>query len=160
MSAQSNISLEQVRESNSRIDASTYPKTAVFIGGTAGIGEAAIQELANVSSKNNIQIPSRIYVVGRQQSAERANKALDILRAGNPKVDIVWVTGDVSLLAEVKRVCLEIKSRETSLDLLFLSTGYSPFGGREGIYPLAIILRTAPKEKREKRKGEKKKKSC
>ncbi|KAM7189091.1 NAD(P)-binding protein [Naviculisporaceae sp. PSN 640] len=131
MTAQANITLQQVRDSNAEIDAATYPQTAVFIGGTAGIGEAAIRGLVSLSLRNGIQAPSRIYVIGRLQSAERTNKALDILRATNPHVDLVWISGDVSLLADVKRLCLEIKAREMSLDLLFLSTGYSPFGGRE-----------------------------
>ncbi|KAK4208616.1 NAD(P)-binding protein [Rhypophila decipiens] len=131
MAAESNLTLQQVRESNARIDASTYPRTAVFVGGTAGIGQAAIAELVHVSARNNIKIPSRIYIIGREQSAERTKKALDILRAENPNAELVWMAGDVSLLADVKRLCEEIKDRETSLDLLFLSTGYSPFGGRE-----------------------------
>ena len=43
----------------------------------------------------------------------------------------MFVEREVSLLAEVKRVCNDIKAKESSLDALFLSAGYIPFGGRE-----------------------------
>jgi hypothetical protein len=34
-------------------------------------------------------------------------------------------------MAEVKRICNDIKAKESSLDALFLSMGYIPWGGRE-----------------------------
>jgi hypothetical protein len=49
----------------------------------------------------------------------------------NPKAEIIWVEGEVSLLADTKTVCEIIKSREHHIDLVFLSTGYAPFTSRK-----------------------------
>jgi hypothetical protein len=48
----------------------------------------------------------------------------------NPKAEIVWLEGEISLLSENKRLCEIIKSRESQVDLLFLTAGYAPFGPR------------------------------
>ncbi len=133
MPVQPPVTRQQVQASNARIDAESYPRTAVFVGGTSGIGEAALQELSLVGKS---KWAARIYVIGRQESASRVNESLDRLRAQNPDVDLIWTVGDVSLLAEVKRICTELKEKEKSLDLLFLSAGYAPFGGREGEFSL------------------------
>jgi NAD(P)-dependent dehydrogenase (short-subunit alcohol dehydrogenase family) len=136
MPAQPAVSLQQVQASNARIDAESFPRTAVFVGATSGIGEAVLQELA-LAGKG--KLPARIYVVGRQESAERVNEYLDRLRAQNPRVDFIWTVGDISLLSEVKRICVELREKEKSLDLLFLSAGYAPLGGREGEYSFIKI---------------------
>ncbi len=52
------------------------------------------------------------------------------LRTLNPKAEIIWTEAEVSLLADVKRVCDIIKSKESHVDLLFLTPGYAPFGPR------------------------------
>jgi hypothetical protein len=75
---------------------------------------------------------ARIYVVGRKESAERVNESLDRLRAQYPTVDLIWTPGEVSSLSDVARICAGLKEKEKSLDVLWLSTGYAPFGGREG----------------------------
>lgn len=64
---------------------------------------------------------------------------LDELRASNPTADLIYVPGEVSLLAEVKRISLDIKSREPTIDLLFLSAGYAPLGGRIGMMTPACL---------------------
>jgi NADP-dependent 3-hydroxy acid dehydrogenase YdfG len=133
MPAQPGVTRQQVQASNARIDADSYPRTAVFVGGTAGIGEAVIEGLAAVGKG---KWPARIYVIGRQESAERVNRSLDRLRAHNPGLELIWTPGEVSLLAEVERICVELKEKERSLDLLWLSTGYAPIGGREGQFGL------------------------
>jgi len=130
MASHSNLTRQQIQASNIRIDAGSYPRTAVFVGGTSGIGEATIRELVKAGTKD--KSPIRIYIIGRKESAERTNKSLDKLRAQYPHTELIFTQGDVSLLGDVKRLCTELKEKEKSLDLLFLSTGYSPLGGREG----------------------------
>lgn len=130
MASQSNLTRHQIQASNARIDGGSYPRTAVFVGGTSGIGEAAIQELVEAGAEEKLLI--RIYIIGRKNSAERANKSLDKIKAQNPHAELIFTEGDVSLLADVKKFCTDLKRKEKSLDLLFLSTGYSPFGGRDG----------------------------
>ena len=53
------------------------------------------------------------------------------MNAINPKAEIIWTEGEISLLAETKRVCDVIKSKESSVDLLFPTAGYAPFGLRK-----------------------------
>jgi NAD(P)-dependent dehydrogenase (short-subunit alcohol dehydrogenase family) len=52
------------------------------------------------------------------------------LHAINPKAEVIWTEGEVTLLAETKRICEAIKSKESRVDLLFLTAGYAPFGTR------------------------------
>ncbi|OAF59751.1 hypothetical protein VC83_04040 [Pseudogymnoascus destructans] len=72
----------------------------------------------------------RIYLIARKSSEERSRIFIQELHAINPKAEIIWTEGEISLLAETKRVCEVIKSRESRIDLLFLTTGYAPFGAR------------------------------
>lgn len=142
MASQSNLTRQQIQASNARIDPTSYPRTAVFVGGTSGVGEAAIQELVKVGAAN--QLPIRIYIIGRKESAERTNNSIDKLKAQNPHAELIFIQGNVSLLADVKRLCTEIKQKEKLLDLLFLSAGYSPMGGREGQTQLISKPSTSP----------------
>jgi NAD(P)-dependent dehydrogenase (short-subunit alcohol dehydrogenase family) len=121
--------LSQIRLSNSKIGSSSFPRVAVFVGGTSGIGKITLGALATAGHK------FKVYVVGRKASEE----AFKIFAADlSETVEIVWNEGEVSLLAEVKRICEDILSREESIDLLFLTTGYAPFAGRESMPTLIM----------------------
>jgi len=120
----SNPALTEIKAANSRITAENAPRTAVFVGATSGIGKATLTRV--VAQK----IPIKIYVIGRNATKQRV--FLDELPKSNKKADIVFMEAEVSLMAETKRVCNEIKATETSLDAVFLSTGYIPWGGSEG----------------------------
>jgi NAD(P)-dependent dehydrogenase (short-subunit alcohol dehydrogenase family) len=122
------VSLPEIRASNAQINEDNLPRLAVFIGSTAGIGKAALTAL--VSQKTSL----KIYILGRNETSHR--EFLRHLQQSNSQAEIVWLEGQVTLLAEVKRLCIEIKSREESIDLLFLSAGFLPFTGRQGIYYL------------------------
>ncbi|PMD29263.1 NAD(P)-binding protein [Hyaloscypha variabilis F] len=119
----SNPPLSEIKATNSRLTAGNAPRNAVFVGATSGIGKATLTRLVAQ------QTPIKIYVIGR--NAAKQQNFLDQLRGSNSQADIVFLEGEVSLMAEVRRVCDEIKGRESSLDALFLSTGYIPWGGRE-----------------------------
>jgi predicted amino acid dehydrogenase len=125
------VSLSEIRASNAQIDEDNLPRLTVFVGGTAGIGKAALTAL--VSQKT----PLKIYILGRNEASHR--EFLQHLQQSNSQAEIVWLKGQVTLLAEVKRLCIEIKSREESIDLLFLSAGFLPFAGRQGIYPITSL---------------------
>lgn len=119
------VTSNEIRASNALVNDATAPRVAVFFGGTSGIGKITIKALVSTGSS------VRIYLVGRK-SAEEATKAfIQELHAINPKAEVVWTEGEVSLLAEVKRICGLIKERESRVDLLFLSAGYAPMGGRK-----------------------------
>ncbi len=120
------VPISAVKASNARISKDTAPHTAVFTGGTDGIGKATLIRL--VSTK----LPIRVYVIGR--NSDKHKPLLDQLRKSNDNADIIWLEGQISLLAEVKRLCDEIRARETCIDLLFMSAGFIRSGGRQGVY--------------------------
>lgn len=121
-----------------RIRDSTTPKVAVFVGGTSGIGRLTLKALVSTG------ISLKIYLVGRKSSHDRTKTFIQELRTINPEADVIWTEGDVTLLAETARVCQAIKAKESQVDLLFLTTGYAPFGDRietaEGI-EISQVLR-------------------
>lgn len=125
------VSLSEIRASNAQISEASTPRSAVFVGGTAGIGKAALAAL--VSQKT----PVKLYIIGRNETSHK--QFLQNLQQSNSQAEIVFLEGQVTLLTEVKRLCIEIKSREKSIDLLFLSAGFLPFTGRQGIYLITII---------------------
>ncbi|KAK4463435.1 hypothetical protein QBC42DRAFT_324213 [Cladorrhinum samala] len=117
------VSQTEVRASNAALAVSTTPRVAVFVGATDGIGKSTLQQLVSRG------LPIRAYIVGRDEAAFRP--VLDELRRVNESADLVFLQGQVSLLSDTKRVVDEIISREQSIDLLFLSSGFLPFRGHE-----------------------------
>ncbi|KAI6760891.1 hypothetical protein HG530_009751 [Fusarium avenaceum] len=93
---------------------------AVFAGATAGIGETALRAFA----KHTVR--PKIYYVGRSQEAgDRLQKEL---REVNSEGSYVFIKKDMSLLKNVDEVCRDIKSKETALNVLFLSQGTLKMG--------------------------------
>lgn len=119
------VSYTEVQASNALINDATAPRVAVFVGGTSGIGQLTIKALVATGAS------VRVYLVGRKSSEERSLTFIQELRAINPKAEVVWTEGEISLLAETKRVCEVIKSKESRVHLLFLTAGYAPFGPRQ-----------------------------
>ncbi|KAK0738741.1 hypothetical protein B0T18DRAFT_394974 [Schizothecium vesticola] len=103
---------------------SKRPLVAVLVGATSGIGRLTLHALVATGA------PSRIYLIGRPSSAAATASFLAELRALNAHADIIWTEGEVSLLAEVRRICDAIKAKEDVVDLLLLTAGYAPFGKR------------------------------
>lgn len=118
------VSYKEVQASNALVNDATAPRVAVFVGGTSGIGLATIRALVSTGAS------VKIYLIGRKSSEERMQPFMQELRVTNPKAEVIWTEGEVSLLAETKRICEAIKSKESRVDLLFMSTGYAPFSGR------------------------------
>ncbi|KAE9377517.1 NAD(P)-binding protein [Stipitochalara longipes BDJ] len=118
------VSYKEIQASNALINDATAPRVAVFVGGTSGIGKFTVRAFVATG------VSVRIYLVGRKSSEERMHAFIQELHAINPKAEIIWTEGEVALLAETKRVCEAIKSKESRVDLLFLTTGYAPFGTR------------------------------
>ncbi|KAF2235094.1 hypothetical protein EV356DRAFT_135645 [Viridothelium virens] len=119
------VSFEEIKASNALIDDVTSPSVAVFVGGTSGVGKFTIKALVATG------VRVRIYLVGRKGSKEPINAFTQELSTINPKAELIWTEGEVSLLAETKRICEFIKSRESHVNLLFLTAGYAPFGTRK-----------------------------
>lgn len=115
------VSNKQVKAANALINDATGPQVAVFAGGTSGTGKYTVEALVRTGAS------VRIYLVGRKSSEERMRGFIQELHQVNPKAEVIWTEGEISLLSETKRVCEFIKSRESRVDLLFLSAGYAPF---------------------------------
>ncbi|OAA69254.1 NAD(P)-binding domain protein [Akanthomyces lecanii RCEF 1005] len=110
------VSLSVVQRSNSLISNSlSSPVTALFVGGTSGVGRTTLLKLAKFA-----KCP-RIYLVGRSQAA--ADEIITECRTLNPQGHYTFVQADVSLVAGVDRFCETFKGLESTLDLLFLSPG-------------------------------------
>jgi short chain dehydrogenase len=114
------VSLPIVQSSNSLIS-STLPSklVAVFIGATSGIGAITLKTFAKYI------VQPRIYFVGRSQ--EGANLIFTDLNRINADGEYTFIKADVSLLRNVGFVCAQIKEKEKSINLLFLSCGVASF---------------------------------
>jgi NAD(P)-dependent dehydrogenase (short-subunit alcohol dehydrogenase family) len=118
-------SLAALKASNAQLTSATLPKTAVFVGGTSGIGRATLTQFINQG------YPLKAYIVGRNE--EEFRPVLSELRASNKTAELIFLEGQISLMAETKRLTDEILRREEHIDLLYLSAGFLPFLGREGM---------------------------
>ncbi|KAJ3572426.1 hypothetical protein NPX13_g5053 [Xylaria arbuscula] len=119
------VAYGQIQASNALINDATAPRVACFVGGTSGIGNYTARALVSTGAS------VRVYIVGRESAEARTRTFIEELNVINPRAEVVWITGEVSLLSEVTRVCGIIKERESRVDLLFLTTGYAPVGARE-----------------------------
>jgi NAD(P)-dependent dehydrogenase (short-subunit alcohol dehydrogenase family) len=118
-------SLAAVRAFNDKTRTLTSPLTAVFVGGTSGIGRATLVQLAKAKSTG-----LKVYIIGRNRQIQQT--LLEELQNFNPEGDFIFLEAQITQLAEVKRVCNEINSKEKALDLLWMSAGALPFDGRKG----------------------------
>lgn len=89
-------------------------KTVVITGGTSGIGEIAAETLAKMGA--------RIVLVARDKS--RAERILSRLCNGaTPSVAHSVCFADLTRLADMKRVAMEIAHRESRIDVLINNAG-------------------------------------
>jgi NADP-dependent 3-hydroxy acid dehydrogenase YdfG len=110
------VALEVVRASNSAL-ATALPNrlVGVFVGATSGIGEYTLKSFARY-----VAAP-RAYFIGRNQAA--GERIATECRELNPRGEFHFVQADTSLLANVDRVCNDIKKHETELNVLVLTQG-------------------------------------
>src|SRR5215469_10273160 len=94
-------------------------RTVVITGGTSGIGEIAAETLARMGA--------RIVLVARNK--RRADATLARLGRRGPGVAHSAYFADLTRLAEMKRVAVEIAEREPIIDVLINNAG-ALFGTR------------------------------
>ncbi|KAK1504401.1 uncharacterized protein CCOS01_16853 [Colletotrichum costaricense] len=92
------VTRAQVQHSNAALTSRTAPRTAVFLGGTSGLGKLTLIELVSLG------FPIRVYIAGRKATEPAMRPVLEDLRQKNPRAELVWVEAEVSLLAETRRV--------------------------------------------------------
>jgi NADP-dependent 3-hydroxy acid dehydrogenase YdfG len=126
------VNISSIIQSNKELDESTIPRVAVFVGGTAGIGQLTLGAITRLGTN------FKAYIIGRKATEALFKPFLTELQEANPKARLIWIEGEVSLLSEVHRICNHIKSLETSIELLFMTTGYAPFRARQSTLPQPI----------------------
>jgi retinol dehydrogenase-12 len=88
-------------------------KVVVITGATSGVGRAGAEELARRGAR----------IVFTARDAARAEETLAVLKAAGPGQAHRAVFGDLSSLAEMKRVGAEIAAREPQIDVLANNAG-------------------------------------
>ncbi|KAI1309791.1 hypothetical protein F5Y03DRAFT_347396 [Xylaria venustula] len=129
------VSLQAIRDSNARI-ATNIPSglVAVFVGATSGIGETTLRNLVQRAHQ------PRIYFIGRRET--EGNRIQEELERINPEGEYHYLKYDASLLKSVDEACRYIRSRESAINLLFLTSGGLVFGKQtdEGLnYQSALV---------------------
>ncbi|MGZ5937606.1 MAG: SDR family oxidoreductase [Rhizomicrobium sp.] len=88
-------------------------KTVVVTGGTSGIGEVAAFRLAGQGA--------RIVLIARDP--KRGDVTLSMLKQANPTADHKVHYGDLSSIADMKRVATEVANTEPKIDVLVNNAG-------------------------------------
>lgn len=110
------VAYDAVKASNAKIAKTLSPGlVAVFVGGTSGIGEYALKKFAQHT------VRPKIYFIGRSQEA--GDRIAQELKALNKEGVYNFVKADTSLIRNVDEVCQDIKDKESSVNLLFLTQG-------------------------------------
>lgn len=122
--------IAQAREWNATLKTARPELTALFVGGTSGIGRSTAVKLAGAVAKPTIYIVGRSDVAGGQVVKE--------MKAANTNGSYSFIPADVSDLRKVDAVCQDLKSRVTGLDLLFLTTGGLAFS-KQGKRSVCIL---------------------
>lgn len=120
------VSLDVVRASNRSLKTAIPGITALFVGGTTGMGQSTLRHLAQNSEKPNA------YIIGRSEA--KARPFLAELRNTNHQGTFNFVEADVSLIRNVDKACDEIKKKETKLNVLFMTVGGIHLLGRRGSF--------------------------
>ncbi|KDQ54277.1 hypothetical protein JAAARDRAFT_38436 [Jaapia argillacea MUCL 33604] len=127
-------SLATVKASNTTTLASfprSFTPTALFLGGTSGIGQAMAQSFAHHTNGN-----SRIIIIGRNRHAAESTIASfpppsrEELR-GTEEVRHEFVECDATLMENVHKTTKELLGRLNKLNYLVLSPGFLSIKGRD-----------------------------
>ncbi|KAI0838357.1 hydrogenase/reductase-like protein [Hypoxylon sp. FL0890] len=128
------VSLDAVLASNGRI-ATELPAglVAVFVGATSGIGETSLKHFVKHAKQ------PRIYFTGRSDAA--AERIKPELKSLNPDGEYIFLKYDTSLLKNVDQACRDIKDKESTINLLFISAGTLVTGTKtqEGLHFFAAL---------------------
>ncbi|KAK5734538.1 hypothetical protein LTR17_008898 [Elasticomyces elasticus] len=109
------VALSVVEASNARIKTLPPGLFAVFVGATNGVGETTLKQFCKYA------IRPRVYFVGRSQEA--GGRIKQEREALSPEATFVFIQRETSLMRNVDAICEEIKSKEETINLLFLSVG-------------------------------------
>ena len=118
-------SLPSIRATNAAFSHLTSPApVAIFVGGTAGIGEAMARAFASHTNGN-----SNIVIVGRNKDA--ATSILSSLPTPASALARDFIQCDVTLMKNVQTTAQEIIAKYPKINYLVLSPGYMTLAGRD-----------------------------
>ena len=118
-------SLTSIRATNAAFRHLTSPApVAIFVGGTAGIGEAMARAFAAHTNGN-----SNIVIVGRNKDA--ATSILSSLPTPASSLARDFIQCDVTLMKNVQTITQEIVAKYPKINYLILSPGYMTLAGRD-----------------------------
>lgn len=118
------VSLNTAREALGGLSQPSEKPVVVFVGGTSGIGEAAVKSFAKWTKS------AQVYIIGR--NAESACKTIAACRAVAPSSSFEFIQQDVLLLKNVDKVCADICNKESTVDLLYMTPDIPTFSSRVG----------------------------
>ncbi|SFE64259.1 Short-chain dehydrogenase [Paenibacillus algorifonticola] len=110
---------------------------AVITGATSGIGQIAAIDLAKLGMK----------LVLTARSRERAEETSRRINEAAPNSEVVFFYGDLSVMADVKRIGEEIQSAYSQIDVLVNNAGLHAFKQRitsEGFSEMMAVNYLAP----------------
>ncbi|KAJ7069447.1 NAD(P)-binding protein [Mycena amicta] len=117
-------SLSSARNFNAAHVPTSYTPTAIFVGGTSGIGQGMAEAFARHTKGN-----ASIIIVGRNRAAAESI----IASFPKPTADGVkheFVECDMTLMKTVGRVAAELRARIPKINFLVLSPGVMTLDGR------------------------------
>ncbi|KAK4891890.1 hypothetical protein LTR27_009589 [Elasticomyces elasticus] len=109
------VALGVIEASDARIKTRPPGLDAVFVGATNGVGETTSKQFCKYA------VRPRVYFVRR--SREVGGRIKQECEALSPEGTFVSIQRETSLMRNVDAVCEEIKNKEESVSLLFLSVG-------------------------------------
>ncbi|KAK9453387.1 hypothetical protein V1511DRAFT_505587, partial [Dipodascopsis uninucleata] len=127
------LSIDLIRQSNAH-NPTTFPAglVAFFVGATSGIGEQSLKAFAKYFNK------PCIYFIGRSQEA--GNQIVSDCEVINPTGEYIFIKCDITSPKRIDKVCQDIKNKETTLNLLFISAGILANGKTEDGLHLSVAV--------------------
>ncbi|KAG5638297.1 hypothetical protein H0H81_000822 [Sphagnurus paluster] len=103
----------------------TYKPVAIFVGGTAGIGQGLVEAFSRHTKGN-----AHIVIVGRNRAAADTIIAALPKPSDNAQYTHEFVQCDVTLMKNVESVTKELLTRLPKINFLFMSPGFMTMDGR------------------------------
>lgn len=97
---------------------------ALFVGATNGIGEYTLKEFAKHARS------PRVYFIAHEAGTRIAAECKTLNDGGS----FTFIQADTSLVRNVDNLCDDIRSKESAINILFISTGTLDFNTSELIY--------------------------
>lgn len=132
------VKLSDVRKSNEALASLGPGIVALFVGATSGVGKGTLTHFAKYADA------PKVYIVGRSKA--KAQPLVDELEKLNPNGTFTFIETEISLIKNCDDVCEQIKEKEKKVDIVFLSTGYLSFEGRNGTIPPPLLLSLSERE--------------